>query len=180
MDDVAASEAIVGVALGGGNGMGTEGLLELDLALDFLRELGAKFDGVDGAILNAFAASDAVSDVDFAAIVGSNGFVGFEFLDGAQTKAGASTAVADGGGVAFTQALDGGDAVHQAFLFAVMEDLLDFLTGDLAVFARTDEELRRFAKLQATIVGKVAAAFTHFRAAGTARAFADGEVIVFV
>ena len=101
MDDVAAGETIVGVAFRGGDGVGTKSLLELDLALDFLRELGAKLDGVDGAILNTFAAGDAVGDVDFAAIVGSNGFVGFEFLDGAQAKAGASAAVADGGRIAF-------------------------------------------------------------------------------
>ena len=35
--------------------------------------------------------------------------------------------------------------MHQSFFFAVMEDLLDFLTGDFPIFSSADEEFRGFA-----------------------------------
>ena len=75
--------------------------MHLDFGLHLLRELGAKTDGVDGAIFNALTAGDAVRDIDFTTIVGGDGFVGLELLDRAQAKASAAAAVADGGRIAF-------------------------------------------------------------------------------
>ena len=106
LDNVATGETIIGVAFGRGHGMGAKGLLHLNLRFDFLRKFGTEFDRVDRAILDALSAGDAILDGDFATVIRCHGFIGFEFLDRTKTKASASTAIANRGGISFAKPFD--------------------------------------------------------------------------
>ena len=179
-DDVFAMETVIGIHDRFLRGVGGKRGLEMHLDGAFFFEFHAKTNRVDRAIFDAFAASDAIGSRDFATIVRSGSLADFEFLDGAEAKASAATAIADGRCFAIFNAFDIRDGMHEALLFAAMDDFLGFFAGDSTVFACADEVFGGFAKLHATIIGHVAAAFAHFGAANAARAASDGEIIVFI